>query len=60
MSPIEAFYATSENKKNSPGTVNYTNNLVNPGNAWSLKTNTFTAPRSGTYVFSTYVLWKSG
>ena len=52
MSPVITFSAGLNGGTTMNGIVNYTNTLVNVGNAWNLTTDTFTAPRNGIYVFS--------
>ena len=52
MSPVIAFCAGRNSGTTSTGKVDYTNTLVNVGNAWDLTRDIFTAPRNGIYVFS--------
>ena len=52
MSPVIAFCAGRSYALTSTGKVDYTNTLVNVGNAWNPTIDTFIAPRSGIYVFS--------
>ena len=61
MSPLITFcVALSTSTNVATGIVNFPFISVNVGNGWNNSTNTFTAPRNGTYVFSLSVGLQSG
>ena len=51
MDPLLVFSAVRTSELLTTGKINYTTNLFNMGNKWNSRTNVFTAPRNGSYVF---------
>ena len=60
MSPVIAFCAGRTSEIISAGRIDYTNNLINVGNAWDLTADIFTASQSGIYVFSVSCATQAG
>ena len=52
MYPKIAFCVSSNSSSSPLGKIDYSVTSINEGNAWDTKNDTFTAPRSGVYVFS--------